>query len=174
MNADRSQQAVYDAEELWLEEADMLGLFDPDEPKMDPENVLDFIDSVLRRAEWPQDPPTVVFDVQDDDDFSGKVTAADEVIHLHPRLLSRPTVLHEVAHWLDLREGHGPIFQGNLLTLIDAEFGTEAAVLLYDCLTEQGLVPDPWRLPESMPLIERLRTEALERSRFTQSEEGVG
>lgn len=172
MNNDPCQQAVYDAEEVWREDADMLGLADPDEPTVTPGEIDDFIASVFRKAEWPQsNPPVVVFDVRDDDEFSGMVTSADDVIHLHPRLLSRTTVLHEMAHWLDLRGGHGPIFQANLITLYDAEFGTEAAVVLYECFIEQGLAPDPWRLPESMPVTKRLQAASLKRSRFTQPEE---
>ncbi len=167
--------AVSAAEDLWREDAYDLDLLDPDEPHLDPQAIPDFIRNVLTCAGFSTDDrPIVAFDVPDDDDRSGWVSDSGEVIHLHPRLLGRPLVLHEVVHWLDGRDGHGAIFQGNLIALYDAAFGSEAARLLYDCFTDHGLSPDPWRLPDSMPATERLRAEALERSRFTLPRENDG
>jgi len=70
-----------------------------------PDEVSDFIAGALAAAGWTaESAPLVVYDVPDDHELSGWVDQEGS-IHLHPRLVGRWTVLHELAHWLDPRGG---------------------------------------------------------------------
>ena len=142
------QDAVYTAEETWQFEAADMGYLDSQPDGLQPEQVSAFAVSTMQKAGWKGTVPTIEFDVPDEHHFAGWYSGRDHVIHLHSRLLSPTTVLHELTHWLDNRDRHGPIFQGNFVSLIDAAYGEDASRLLLDHYVEHGLTPDPWRLPK--------------------------
>lgn len=106
-------------------------------------DLVPFAQNVMQRAGWSGDaPPTFVLDVADDDDVAAWHEGLTGDIHLHPKLLDRWTVLHEVAHWLRPRDGHGPQFCGVLVDLIDAGIGAEAGVELLAAFADLGVDVD--------------------------------
>lgn len=104
-------------EDLWVE---------PEE--LTREDLEGFASKVLAGAGWSiGSPPTFRFDVADESASAGWHEGATGVIHLHPRLLTYRTVLHELAHWVDPRDGHGSRFCANHVELMRAAFGDAAA-----------------------------------------------
>ena len=117
-----------------------------DDVKMD--QVVPFMLFALDKTGWETDEvPRVVFDLTRDDEVVGVVSGVDRCIHLNPELLSPQLVLHELAHWLDGRDGHGPRFQATFIDFIDRLYGGEASAALFCGLMEEGLEPDVWGLP---------------------------
>lgn len=55
-------------------------------------------------------------------------------LHLHPRLVRKSLILHELAHWIKPRprdgEGHGDDFVEIFAALVALAFGAEAAETL--------------------------------------------
>lgn len=131
------QDAVYVAEERAWEE---LGL---DLSTIDPSTLRDFARTALSKAGCEGDAePVFALDVPDDHDLSGWHAGKDGVIHLHPRLLRPEIVLHELAHWIRPRDGHGPQFCGMYLSLVCGTLGTEAADELETAFEEFGVRVD--------------------------------
>lgn len=102
-----------------------------------------FINEAIARAGFGCEGPTVELDVPDDSPFSGWYSQEEDVMHLHPRLLHRATVLHELAHWGRPDDGHGPQFRALLVSLIRAQMGSEHADILLAEFSERGLPVDP-------------------------------
>lgn len=143
--SDYQRDALYAAEEhaegeLWF-----------DNDPMTPEAVAEFVANALVRAGWEVDrQPKVVFDVADDDERSGFYSAADEALHLHPKLLRPPVVLHELAHWCRPNDLHGPQFCGAYLTFLEAVLGREVAEQFATSFDSHGVVVDAawWHRPD--------------------------
>lgn len=125
--ADPQRADAYLAEEIARENAvAVLGLEIPD--RVPAAELTEFTSRALDAAGWDAGMrPTFALDVADDSNFSGWHSGVEREIHLHPRLLDPWTVLHEVAHWLDNRDGHGPRFCANYASLVRAGLGQEAA-----------------------------------------------
>lgn len=135
-SADPQRAAVYYAEEVAAES--MGGL--PDVPMGE---VVEFVRAAMVATGWTGwgdecAVPAFAFDVADDDWHSGWHEAATGVIHLHARLLGPVTILHELAHWLRPRDGHGPQFCGVYVSLVRAGVGPEAAAELHAALVDAG------------------------------------
>lgn len=140
---DTCRDAVYEAEdEARLALAD-LG-FAP--PNLTPDELATYATNVLRDAGWVGDcVPDFVLDVADEDDVSGWHQAVTGTLHLHPRLLNPWIVLHELAHWLRPRDGHGPEFCGVLVGLVGAALGELAAMGLREQYRDCGVsVNESW------------------------------
>jgi hypothetical protein len=150
LSQDPDRPAVYLAEEEWStgEWSDDWG----DEylrSLSSPEDVVAYMQAALVAGGWTVEaPPVVAFDVPDDSDLAGVHTGADKIIHLHPKLLRPGILLHELAHWVDDREGHGPRFQAAMVSLVDAALGEAVARDLYAAYRHHGLRPDPLDLPD--------------------------
>lgn len=137
---DSQRSAVYGAQECAA--AEMY----TDDAWVDSAALDTFATSVLTAVGWQADPgPVFALDVPDDSEFAGWHEGATGVIHLHPQLLSRWTVLHELAHWVDNRDGHGPRFCANFLELVRAGIGHEAERELLDAFESFGVeVDETW------------------------------
>lgn len=148
---DPDRSVVYDVEEEWAAgEYGMTVWGDVLEP-VRPDMVPGFYLGVLVADGCDVvEPPQVVFDISSESDFSGAHGGADGVIHLHPDLTGPTHLLHELSHWLDDRDGHGPIFQANMVRLVDVAIGREAAVELLCAYRSGGLMPNRWRLPDDI------------------------
>lgn len=117
-------EEVYEAEEMWLDY-----LSDQD-LRLDAEEVGPFISECLRSAGLETDElPRVLFDVGVGE-FSAWHSGADGSLHFDIRVVSRDKVIHELAHWLRPRDGHGAQWAGTLLGLAKAAFGDDAAAQL--------------------------------------------
>jgi hypothetical protein len=140
--ADVVYAAQEEAQEYWF----------PPDPAM--EEVLTmselrgFVDRTVAQSGCIADPPEIHFEVPDESDFAG--WANDGGIHLHPRLLRPWTVLHELAHWLDLGDGHGARFCANFLSVVEAGLGRDAAEALatsfarFEVDVDENYAPDWW------------------------------
>lgn len=82
--------------------------------------------------------PVIEFDVPDESDQAGYVDG--DTIHLHPLMLERETLLHELAHWVT-GEGHTQSWVEIYVALVRGEFGDEAADRL-DELLRIATAPD--------------------------------
>jgi hypothetical protein len=110
-----------------------------------PDELQSFATLVVERSGWETDPPAeFVLDVPDESEFSGWVDKAG-VIHLHPNLVRPWIVLHELAHYVDPRDGHGPRFCANFLQFVSVELGAEAADVVRDVFNQFSVeVDDEW------------------------------
>ena len=132
----RTCGATYDAES----EAAGNG---PEEVYLTPEELPGFCAGALAGAGWGGDSlPTFEFDVPDDDELAGWHEGATGVIHMHPRLLSRWHVLHELAHWLRPLDGHGAQYTGTMVGLVRAVMGERTARGLLEDYRVRGLPVD--------------------------------
>lgn len=75
--------------------------------------------------------PVIAFDVPDESDQAGYV--GGDTIHLHPRMLERETLLHELAHWVT-HDGHTEGWAEIYVALVRGEFDDEAADRLQEVL----------------------------------------
>ena len=129
----------WEDEELWGELS---------EESIPPAEVPAFLISALAAIGSSGGPhPEVVWDVLDDSDWSGYLGGADGRLHLHPKLTDRPLLLHELAHWCDNRDGHGPQFCSNYLDLIDAVLGPAACAVLAAAFERHGVEVEDWGPP---------------------------
>jgi hypothetical protein len=141
---DPQRERAYAAEEqAQLEHSDY-----EDEDDLTPEQLRPYVLDVMARAGWSHgdDGPSFVLDVPDEvgeTDEAGWVDGVTGTIHLHPRLLDPWTVLHEVAHWLRPRDGHGPRWAAVFVGLIRAGVGTEAGERLLTAYEVHGVEVDP-------------------------------
>lgn len=127
---------VYAAQE-WTEENSWVVVED-----LSPDKLVGFSVEVLEAAGWDVSrPPEFVLDVPDDSELSGHAGASN-VIHLHPRMLSPWTVLHELAHWIDNRDGHGARFCANLVGLVRAGIGPDDAERLLEEFRDRDVPVD--------------------------------
>lgn len=97
---------------------------------MRPEDVVPFAERTIAAAGWSGDGPpvVVVFDVDAEaEDRAGYFTLPERAIHLDPRLATPFVVLHEVAHFVDWRDEHGPRFVAILYGLLRATYGADLA-----------------------------------------------
>lgn len=134
---DPQREAVYAAEE------EAVADYFPELDDLTVERVEMFAAEALDRAGWRvEGSPKFDFDVSDDSGSSGWYEASTGVIHLHPRLLYADKVLHELAHWVDPRDGHGPRFCANHLLLVRAALGDDAADGLLWSYQEYGVTVD--------------------------------
>lgn len=141
---DVQRDRVYAA--LELAEADSL----VSDEWLSPSDLPEFVASALAAADMEADPqPSIELDVEPDDPLTGWCSASTRVIHLDPRLLSPWTVLHELAHWVDLRDGHGPRFCANLILLVEGTLGVEASDCLWAAFAEEEVQVDEDWLPAS-------------------------
>lgn len=142
MDRQTRMDAVYHAEDLVQEWVGDYGQGHPD--YLLPDQVEGFLSRALQRAGWAGGAsPTVVMDIPDDSELAGQLDARDgRSIHLHPRLLSPWTVLHELAHWLRPLDGHGAEFRGVMVGLIRGMFGNETADELAATYKGQGVPAD--------------------------------
>lgn len=141
---DLQRDRVYAAEELALEELYDSGSKEPE--WLTPSSLAGFVQRALDTVGWETAcQPTIVLDVVDEDERSGWHEASTGVIHLHPRLLKPWIVLHELAHWVDPRGGHGPRFCANFVLLVRGSLGPEAAQALLTALGELDVdVDEEW------------------------------
>lgn len=144
--ADPHRRAVYDAEEVWwMETCDES---EEDETHLEPEMVVPYMVAALQAGGWTtSERPVVLFDISTASGFSGAHRPTSSTIHLHPELCSPDHVLHELSHWIDDQDGHGPIHQANMVTLVHAAIGSEAAQHLLRTYRSFGLHPDEGLLP---------------------------
>ncbi len=106
---DPQRERFYLAAELAQELAVDLG--SEESALLEPADVEAFMLSVLKGTGLEDGAaPKVYFDVADEADYSGWCSGEDGSIHLHPRLLRPDSVLHELAHHVRPRDGHGPQF----------------------------------------------------------------
>ena len=119
--------AVYTVEAYWREEV-LYCLYTED--SLLPGDVEDFFATALTRL-GVGDRPVIAFDVPDESDQAGYVDG--DTIHLHPRMLERETLLHELAHWLT-HDGHTEGWAEIYVALVRGEFGDEAADRLDEVL----------------------------------------
>ena len=145
--ADPDRNAVYDAEEVWWME--ICDESEEDEATyLEPETVVPYMVAALQAGGWSTSVrPVVLFDISTASGFTGLHRPTSSTIHLHPELCSPDAVLHELSHWIDNRDGHGPIHQANMVTLVDGALGSEAALHLLRTYRSFGLSPDEDRLP---------------------------
>ncbi len=130
----------YEAEERWREDWINCELGD-DVDRLTQEEAAAFVADVLARSDFgTEDRPSIVWDVPDDSELSGRYDPADDALHLHPRIIRKSLVLHELAHWIDPRprdgQGHGSAFLETFTTLIGPAFGEDAAAALRACVDE--------------------------------------
>lgn len=138
---DPQRNSVYAAEELAQETLFDGGFEEPE--RLTPSSLTLFVRRALDAAGWEDaGQPTVVLDVADEDERAAWHEASTGVIHLHPCLLRPWIVLHELAHWVDPREGHGPRFCANLLLLIRGALGPEAGQSLLGAFDELDVEVD--------------------------------
>lgn len=132
-------QAVYDAQEATeFRLTDYDGVDAPEgwDESLTVDEVEPFAEAAIAAAGWGSDGPPLIFvyDVPDDCDRAGYYRYETGTIHLHPRLLGKFTILHEVAHFLDPRQIHGPRFVAIFARLIGATFGPEVGrVFIEEC-----------------------------------------
>lgn len=149
LDRDPFRLEVYEAEDEWSMGEWSFGWCDHDMGDLSPDAVAGYMKEALVAAGFGASAaPIVQFDLAGPGAMSGVHTVDDRVIHLHPDVLRHGLLLHELAHWIDPRDGHGPMFQGNLVTLVDAVLGQEPATDLLDAYRHHGLEPDQWRLPD--------------------------
>lgn len=135
--------AVYEAEDATrfaIEEYEVDSLIDIDGPSLDPADVAAYAGKVMRAAGWVGPDPVVLFDVPDDDDHPGRVDL--EGIHLHPKLCTHWTVVHEVAHWLDPRGGHDGRWAATMILLTRVAFGEAVSERLLEEYQAAGVPVD--------------------------------
>lgn len=154
ISSDYQRDAVYLAEELARENVE--GVLNIEVPRLLAEELPGFAARALEGAGWEVDEqPTFVFDVPDDGNVPGLGLAeaasawhegATGFIHLHPRLLDPWTVVHELAHWVDSRDRHGPRFCANYVGLVRAALGDHAAEELLALFAEHGVELDGERI----------------------------
>lgn len=129
-------ETIYD---LW-ENAETLLAIEPDEAER-------FCSDVASATGWTGE-FRVVFDGADSEDRGGWVDV-DGTIHLDPRILDRWIVLHELAHALDTRDGHGAIFRSRLAALVEAGLGGDVADVLRELYEHHGVAPaSPHEMPD--------------------------
>ena len=136
-------EAVYGAEEatqLAIADFEVDSLIDIDGPSLDPADVAAFADEVMRAGGWVGRSPVVVFDVPDDDDRAGWANL--DAIHLHPRLCDHWTVVHELAHHIDPRDGHDDRWVAIMIRLIGVVFGDEVRKRLLEEYDAAGVPVD--------------------------------
>ena len=107
----------YAAEEVWLED-----WIDDEADDLDPADVAAFVSDVLARSDFRSwspgaqelvglTPPAIVWDVAEESTLAGYYDPTTDDLHLHPRLVRKSLILHELAHWIRPRprdgEGHG-------------------------------------------------------------------
>lgn len=124
---------VYAAEELVCE-----GLLD-DVLAVRPDEVGGLCSEIAAGAGWVGYDPgcgsipltfRVLFDLPaDNPELAGLAGWVDPqgTIHLDPRFLNRWTVVHELAHAIDGRDGHSEGFRQRLVELVAVAFGSEIA-----------------------------------------------
>lgn len=130
---DPQRSAVYLAEELASD-----AFADTELGDVPADELAEFAARTLTAAGWTFNRPTFVLDVPDHADWSGWHEGATGAIHLHPRLLSPDTILHELAHWVDPRGGHGPRFCSDHVELVRAGIGDEYAEVLLAAYRDFG------------------------------------
>jgi hypothetical protein len=135
-SADPQRDSVYYAQACAEEVCDIEPAY------LSPDDLERFARQALEAAGWGAVIPTFVLDVPDDAAWSGWHEADTRVIHLHPRLLSPWTVLHELAHWVDPRGGHSPRFCANHVELVRAGLGDDAADELLYAYADHGVEVD--------------------------------
>lgn len=141
VRSDYQRDAVYVAEE-WA-----AGELCLDHLPIPADDLAMFATTAMTKAEWEDaEPPTFVLDVLDDHEWSGWHSGADDAIHLHPKLLTPETVLHELAHWLRPNDRHGPQWAAVFLKLLEAVLGTDVSDLYAAAFAEFGVdVDGSWR-----------------------------
>jgi hypothetical protein len=137
---------VYDAEEAAvLEYTNSHGDWSDDAPAMKQEDIPGFFRRVMDATGWAGcHLPEVRFDIPDDHHARGihHFGPDGEYLRFHPRLLTQWNVLHELAHWLRPRDGHGPQFCGVLTGLIRSGIDENAARILQEQYAAHGVHVD--------------------------------
>lgn len=130
--------AYYEAETVATEEC-----YEVNDDPIAADDVPDFLARAMATAGYdPADNhPPVLFDIEDESRWAGLVNEAG--IHLHPKLTRPWILLHELAHWLDPRAGHGTRWAHNYAAMVDGMLGTEAGARLRAEFDERGL-PHHW------------------------------
>ena len=115
--------------------------FVDDKDAMEAEQIPVLIDQVLSDGGWfGGHRPEIAFDVPDDSEVKAFHEGRTGVLHFHPRLLDRWTVLHELAHWCRPRDGHGPQFRAVLVGLVRSAYpGSGLDVELRQAFDDLGL-----------------------------------
>lgn len=137
---------VYYAEEVVAGE---LG----DDRRVEEHELEAFAARVLTKAGWECDSPVVfALDLTDESEWSGRIDYrnGEPVVRLHPKLLFERTIVHELAHWVDPRDGHGPRFCANYLELLLAAQGLEVASELLATFLDLGVEVDQEWIPADL------------------------
>lgn len=148
----REAKAAETAEQFALYDAFDESLID-DEDDFGVDDIEPLIVKAMRGAGWVDRRPVVHLDVADDDWRCGWVDD-DGGLHLHPLMLNRWTVLHELAHSLDVSDGHAATFRLRLVQLVSAGIDPRVGKLLAQRYKEFGvparnaagsIIEAPWR-----------------------------
>ncbi len=120
-------ELVYAAEDQTQQ---VLGELEP----LSPDELESFALDALRGAGFENaEVPVFRFDIPDDSEMAGKFErrpGKPDTIRIHPDLLGRWVVLHELAHWCRPNDKHGPQFRAALVRLVRAALGDDEAKVL--------------------------------------------
>lgn len=142
---DPDGRAVHEAEDAshlrWVDEG-----FE-DEVVLSDE-LADYVQGAMRRAGFSvTDLPEIVLDIADDCEAVACYSWAANVLHFHPQLLGKGSVLHELAHVGRPQDHHGRQFRALLVGLVRTELGRRFGDILLEEYALRGLDIDPgWLL----------------------------
>jgi hypothetical protein len=136
---DPDRDSTYAAEELAHER--FVIEVEGDDPQIDPGDLARFAADALVSAGWSADPlPTFALDVPAASQSGGYVEGSTGIIHLHPLILDRWTILHKLAHYVDPRDkSHGERFRSDYAELVGGVMGDRVRDVLVEAYVDVGL-----------------------------------